>query len=287
MGTKALVLLLALSAPALVAAQLRPRRVGTSALGEQQEMGSVGADPEMVEPMAAQMGGLSGLEGMADLMNGGGAGAADLLQKMMGNMDLENNPMLKGLAAANPELAKLMSDPEAMKAQMEQMAELMTSPEGQDMAQKMMKEMQSVLTDPEKLTQGLQQLSENPALKGLAEAVPGLQEMLDDPVAMQEQVQKTAELFQNMGDPSKLSEMLGSLGNMEGMEQMQEAMRELMQGGNSEALAEMMGALGADAAGGSDGSDLKGRVREQLAKMMARQPGGAGAAADPGDLDEF
>ena len=39
--------------------------------------------------------------------------------------------MLKGLAAANPELAKMMSDPEAMKAQMAQMAELMTSPEGQ------------------------------------------------------------------------------------------------------------------------------------------------------------
>ena len=42
--------------------------------------------------------------------------------------------------------------------------------------------------DPEKLKEGLAQLSNNPMLKGLADAVPGLREVLDDPEALEEQV---------------------------------------------------------------------------------------------------
>ena len=56
------------------------------------------------------------------------------------------------------------------------------------MGAKMMQDMQEVLTDPEKLQAGLQQLTENPELKGIAEAVPGLREMMEDPEKMQEQV---------------------------------------------------------------------------------------------------
>ena len=195
--------LLQLALVGLAAGQLRPRRVGTSALGEQQEAGGGGGfESDMVEPMAAQMGAAASafggggdmdLKGLMEGMGGGGD-MAEMMQKMMGGMDMENNPMLKAMADSNPELAKLMSDPEAMKEQMAQVGKVMASEEGQQMAKKMMEEVQSVLTNPEKLQEGLQQLTSNPALKGLADAVPGLREVLDDPEAMQQQVAAASSL---------------------------------------------------------------------------------------------
>ena len=143
----------------------------------------MGGGGDMAEMMQKMMGGL-----------GGGGDMAEMMQKMMGGMDMENNPMLKAMADSNPELAKLMSDPEAMKEQMAQVGKVMASEEGQQMAKKMMEEVQSVLTNPEKLQEGLQQLTSNPALKGLADAVPGLREVLDDPEAMQQQVAAASSL---------------------------------------------------------------------------------------------
>ena len=126
-------------------AQLRPRRVGTNALGEQQDTmaaaasgGGDGLDAfgggDMAEALQAMAGALGG--------EGGGLNAEALLK----GMDPANNPLLKGMAEANPELKELLQNPEALKGQMEQMAQLMQSGEGQEFAKKMMTEMQSVLT---------------------------------------------------------------------------------------------------------------------------------------------
>ena len=104
--------LLLLAAPAH--AQLRPRRVGLDAAGEQQDLQPGAA--------AAAMGG-GGAGGADDMLAqlgkalGGGGGGLDM-ETLMKGMDPENNPLLKGMAEANPELARMMQDPEAMKQQM-------------------------------------------------------------------------------------------------------------------------------------------------------------------------
>merc|ERR1719248_215040 len=97
---------------------------------------------------------------------------------------------------------------------------------------KIMQEMQSVLTDPEKLKTGLEQFATNPALKGLADSIPGMKEMLEDPEQLAEQASKVSEVMQNLQDPEKLQKMMGGDGS--GLENMQEAMQkvaQLMQGG--------------------------------------------------------
>ena len=145
-------LLAVLSLAAGVDAQLRPRRVGTNALGEQEVEfsdvptggggggmagagmgGDAAADP--LAAMRAAMGGAGGLEGLEGLD--------------MASM-LKNNPLMKQMAEAmgdaNPEVAELLNNPEALQEQMAQVQQLMSSPEGTDMMTKMMTEMQSVLT---------------------------------------------------------------------------------------------------------------------------------------------
>jgi hypothetical protein len=168
-------------------------------------------------------------------------------------------------------------------------------------------------SDPEKLKEGLAQLSSNPALKGLADAVPGLREVLDNPEALEEQASKTAELFQSLQDPEKVQEMLAGLTEGEGGEQLaklqqmlggltgdgeggapdlgglQQQMMQMLGGlggdgeGGADMLQKLMGGLGGDedATGDASGDDLKARVREQLAAMMQNQGGGGG-----GELDE-
>ncbi len=191
-------------------AQLRPRRVGgagVNAMGQQEEVPAAGMDEGAG---AAGLSGLEGLEGMAQQLGAnGGMPAMGKMMEMMAGGDLSNllnNPMLKGLANANPELAQMLSDPEMMKEKIAEVAQLLNTEEGKGMASKMMEEMQSVMTDPDKLQQGLQQLVENPALKGFADAVPGLSEALSDPESMREQAEKTAELFQKMQDPEQMQE---------------------------------------------------------------------------------
>lgn len=290
----------------LVDAQLRPRRVGTNAMGDQEAVltdvptgssgaGGAAADGGMAEAMQAMQAALGG--------EGGDFDPTALLK----NMDFSNNPMMKAMADANPELAKMMSDPEALQEQMGKMMQMMSSPEGQEMTQNMMKEMQSVMTDPDKLKAGLEQLSTNPALKGLADAVPGLREVLNDPDALAEQASKAAELFQNLADPEKagelkeqlasalggeggevmenLQKMMGGIGNAngEGMEEIMQRMAKMM-GGDSSADGESdeFGALDEGALDeGGGGDDLKARVREQMAQMMNKRR----AAAI--DEDEF
>jgi len=272
---------------ASASAQLRPRRVGTNALGEQVDVdvpsaaagGGAGGG-------AGGMGGMGGMEGLLEAMQaGGGFDPATLM----------NNPMMKGMMDANPEVAKMLGDPDAMKEQMGKMFEMMATPEGQEMTKNLMGEMQQMLTDPEKLKEGLSQLSTNPALKGLADAVPGLRDVLDNPEQLEEQAAKTAEMFSALRDPEAAQAMLAELAGDEGMEGLGENLKKLtqaMQGGDGAAsmaslLSDMMGGGGADGDADGDGDDLKARVREQLAAMMQERGGGEEEApAALGDFDE-
>jgi len=271
-----------------VSAQLRPRRVGGAgfnAMGQQEEV-----------PAAAT--GTDGFEGMADLermaeqlgANGGMPDMAKIMEMMAGGdlSNLMNNPMLKGLASANPELAEMLSNPELMKEKIAEVSQMLNSEEGMNMASKMMEEMQSVMTDPDKLQQALQQIVDNPALKGFANAVPGLAEALADPDALRNHVEKAAEIFQKMQDPEQMQELLQGMGGMEGMaEQMKKMMSQLGAEGGSEndALANMLRGLGGlnneDSMGGeAEGGGAEG-LKERVARLLAE------ARLNDQGLDEF
>ena len=59
----------------------------------------------------------------------------------------------------------------------------------------MQEEVQSVLTDPEKMRQGLEQFANNPLLKGVADAVPELAEVLNNPALMEESIAQAQKMF--------------------------------------------------------------------------------------------
>ena len=289
-----------------VDAQLRPRRVGTNAMGEQEVEytdvpSNAGVQDELAQLRAenarlrAAQGG--GGDPMAEMMKALGDGDLSTLMK---GMDMENNPLLKQMAAGNPELAEMMSNPEKMQEQLAQVGKMMASPEGQDMMKNMMSQMTEVMSDPEKLKAGLEQFATNPALAGLADAIPGLQEALSDPEQLAEQAAKAAEVFQAMNDPEKRDELLASMpGGAEAMEQMQamlggdgsdpEAMQQNIAGAMAK-IAELMGGEGGEGggleglAGGGGGDDLKARVRAQMAEMMNKKRAAAGGGMDDEDL---
>ena len=219
--------------------QLRPKRVGTNAMGDQEvvysDVPSNGGGGGAEDPMAAMR------QAMAGMGGGDGGDPMAAMQQMMaamggeGGLDLgemmRNNPMLSGLADANPEVAEMLNNPEKMKEQMAQVAQLMGSSEGQNMMANMVQQMQEVMTDPEKLKEGLEQFATNPALAGFADKIPGMREMLENPDELAAQAEKVAEVMQAMGDPEKAAELLGPDGaNVRGALHMPQAAANLMQG---------------------------------------------------------
>eukprot|EP00965_Chrysotila_dentata_P215925 6189073-Pleurochrysis_carterae.AAC.2 len=149
-------------------AQLRPRRVGVGASGDQQQQQQqAAADSFSADDLMASMGGGVDENMLADLMAGLGDDPTEMLTKMMAG-----NPMLKGLAEANPEIAQMMSDPEMLKSKMEEVANLLNSEEGRSQVEEVANTMKSFLTDPEKMKAGLEELKNNPMFKGFADAMP-------------------------------------------------------------------------------------------------------------------
>ena len=164
-----------LACASLGAAQLRPRRVGVDPLGETVEssggVGAGGADQFNAAGMQA------GLEQMMRAAGAGGGGEGGDLNAMMLN-SLKDNPFLANLAESNPEIADLVNNPQARtlrrvtspprpgsharraaQALQGKMAEAMAAlgADGTNLNEKLMEEFQSVLTDPEKMRQGLEQ----------------------------------------------------------------------------------------------------------------------------------
>lgn len=158
-----------------------------------------------------------------------------------------------------------------------------------------------MLTDPEKMRQGLEQFASNPMLKGMADAVPELAEVLNNPALMEESIAQAQKMFSGgaggMGlDGAKMQEMMQMLQQpnalkdmMANPELMQESMKQaqamfggagglegLMGGAGGMAGLEglMGGAMGGAGAGGGD--DLKERVRRQMAGLMNEQGQGDG-----------
>ena len=269
-------------------AQLRPRRVGVSSMGEQEAPEGAAASFEQgmeagLEALKAMGGGMGGDGGMAEMMKamsggmggeGGMAGMSEMMKAMGGNEQMAG------------ELQELLSNPEAMQAKMAEVFQALNTDEGKAATAKIMEEMQSVLTDPEKMRQGLQQFASNPLLKeglqqfasnpmlkGLADSMPELKEVLDHPEMIEKKLAEFQEALSAMGDGTNPMDMLKGLNSEELAEGMRQARQMLAgiggagEGGDAAAmLQQMMAVTGA----GEDGH-LKARVQEQLRAMMQQQ----------------
>lgn len=253
-------------------AQLRPRRVGVNPMGEETAMADAGGATPDIEQLMKSMG-----------------GGADSLEAL--SASLKDNPLLQQALQANPEMEKLMSNPEELAKKMAEMQELMNSEEGKAASAKIMEEVQSVLTDPEKMRVGLEQFASNPLLKGVADAVPELKEVLSNPALMEESIAQAQKMFSGQGggmDAEKLQEMMKLMQQPNALKDMlsnpellQEGMKQAQaMFGGAEGLQGLLGGAGAGAAGleglmgGAGGdSDLKQRVRAQMAGLMRDREG--------------
>eukprot|EP00522_Entomoneis_paludosa_P003664 CAMPEP_0172471828 /NCGR_PEP_ID=MMETSP1065-20121228/68021_1 /TAXON_ID=265537 /ORGANISM="Amphiprora paludosa, Strain CCMP125" /LENGTH=231 /DNA_ID=CAMNT_0013229943 /DNA_START=259 /DNA_END=954 /DNA_ORIENTATION=+ len=80
---------------------------------------------------------------------------------------------------------------------------------------------QEYMNDPEMLEQSRQMILNNPMLKNMMAGMPGMSDILEDPVAWREAMQAAANLYKNM-DPEQLKSMMNGamppgMGGMGGM----------------------------------------------------------------------
>mmetsp|Transcript_24714 Transcript_24714/g.69380 ORF Transcript_24714/g.69380 Transcript_24714/m.69380 type:complete len:283 (+) Transcript_24714:64-912(+) len=94
----------------------------------------------------------------------------------------------------------------SMAESMEQMSSLMKSPMFQEM-----------LSDPEKLEQSRQMILTNPMLKSMMSSMPGMEELLNDPVAWREAMQAVAKMYENMDPDELMQSMMGGGAGAGGM----------------------------------------------------------------------
>lgn len=252
--------LLLIGGCAIAMCQLRPRRVGVSSTGETEgeaSQPSLGDDVNL-ENILAQMkkasAGAEGTESELDLSS---------LSSMMGSMDEDTLKQAlqqsKDMLAANPEMAEMMGNPEAMKAKMQEVAAMLKTEEGQKHMENFGSQMKQLFDDPEKVREGMDQLRNSPQFASMVDNLPPqMKQVFDDPEAMAKGVEEAKKLFGNI-DSSQVTKMMESfMNNMGG-------------GGDlADGLLGSLGSLGlAGESGGGDG-DLQERVRK-LASQMAGQ----------------
>lgn len=80
---------------------------------------------------------------------------------------------------------------------------------------KMMKDMMNspmikdMMSDPERLEQSRQMILNNPMLKSMMAGMPGMDQLLNDPVAWREAMQAAAQMYQNMDPSQMMNAMMG------------------------------------------------------------------------------
>lgn len=111
----------------------------------------------------------------------------------MGQMDA----FLKTMGAGN-----MPEKPPDMAESMEMMAEMMNSPLFQE-----------YMSDPEKLEQSRQMILQNPLLKSMMAGMPGMQEILENPVAWREAMQAAANIYKNMDSEDLMKAIMGEGGS--------------------------------------------------------------------------
>ena len=238
-------------------AQLRPRRVGVDPLGESEPAAdAAGGDLEAKLAKLREMAAGGGADAdpaaqmamLQELMGGGEGGHAAELGKMMAGAGKD---FAQAMAANMKEAASLLENPDALQ---EKLSELMG---GDGEGANLMQEMQSVLTDPDKLREGIAAMASNPMFAQMADAVPGLKQAFADPEALEQGIAHVTNAFA----------------------QMQDEEGQLDVGKMAEMMQQSMGAMGSM----FEGMDAEG-VQEKLAEMMG---GGGLGGPGAGSLDDF
>jgi len=111
------------------------------------------------------------------------SGAGNVMESMLKRAGVDPNQM--------QELMKSMPGGEGMpdmKESMEMMKSMMSSPIFQE-----------YMSDPEKLEQSRQMILSNPMMKSMMAGMPGMDEILNDPVKWRETMIAAADMYKNMG----------------------------------------------------------------------------------------
>jgi len=180
--------LLLILAPA--AAQLRPRRVGIDPMGEMAGGGG-GDDIEAKLAKLAELG-LANGDMAGDPQAQMAALQAAMAESGMGG-DAMAEVMRKGMAEAGEAMAEMMQNPDLLQ---QRMADLMTASDGE--GKNVLEEMTSVLTDPNKLRDGMAQMANNPMFAQMAAAMPGLGDALNDPAMVEASIMQVTQAFAAM-----------------------------------------------------------------------------------------
>ncbi|CAB9511555.1 UBQ [Seminavis robusta] len=94
----------------------------------------------------------------------------------------------------------------SMEESMKMMSNMMNSPMIQEM-----------MSDPERLEQSRQMILQNPMLKSMMAGMPGMEELLNDPVAWREAMEAAANMYKNMDSNDLMNAMMGGAGmNLDG-----------------------------------------------------------------------
>jgi hypothetical protein len=73
--------------------------------------------------------------------------------------------------------------------------------------------LQQMLSDPEKLEQSRLMIINNPMLKNMMSSMPGMDDLLNDPIAWRQAMQAAADMYKNMDPTELMSSMLGGAMN--------------------------------------------------------------------------
>jgi len=121
--------------------------------------------------------------------------------------------------------------------------------ESMDSMQQMMNSpiFQEYMNDPEKLEGARQMIINNPMMYNMMLNLPGMKEILEDPVAWREAMKAAATMYKDM-DPEMIKSMMGSMGGGPGGDP----------GGLGDSIKSMMGNMGGGPGGLGDLSGLFG-----------------------------
>jgi hypothetical protein len=122
------------------------------------------------------------------------------LMKQAGVDTDQLDELMKKMGAGPGADGKAPSMEDSMKA----MSDMMNSPMIQEM-----------LSDPERLEQSRQMILQNPMLKSMMGGMPGMEDLLNDPVAWREAMQAAANMYKNMDPNQLMNSMMGNM-NMDG-----------------------------------------------------------------------
>lgn len=116
-----------------------------------------------------------------------------MLEDYMKNSGIDTSKldeMMKSMGGGNGEIPD-------MQESLKQMSSMMNSPVFQEF-----------MNDPENLEKSRQMILNNPMLKGMMSGMPGMDELLNDPVAWREAMMAAANMYKNM-DPEDLMKAMG------------------------------------------------------------------------------